>query len=83
MTIPHDEGWKIEVNNNKVLAQRGGNTFLVIPMEAGDNNIKLHYQIPGFISGIIISIIFTVLILLDIKSISINLRKKQKKKFNK
>ena len=78
LTIPYDEGWKVQVNNNKVLAQRGANTFLVIPVVAGENNIKLNYQIPGFIPGIVLSIVSVALIFINIKNRSIKLWKRKK-----
>lgn len=62
LTIPYDDGWKIQVNNMKVTAQRGGNTFLVVPVEPGDNNIILQYKIPGVVPGLLISL-FTILVI--------------------
>lgn len=62
LTIPYDDGWKIQVNDSKVSAKRGGNTFLVIPVEPGENNIKLHYKIPGVVPGILISLFVFLLI---------------------
>lgn len=63
LTIPFDSGWKIEVNNKKVMAQKGGNTFLVIPIDQGQNNIKLEYKIPGIVSGGIISLLAFIIII--------------------
>lgn len=81
LTVPYDDGWKIQVNNSKVTAQRGGNTFLVIPVEQGENNIKLHYRIPGVVLGIIISLISFSLVFLHKRIFNIYLRRKRKSLF--
>ncbi|WP_077612292.1 YfhO family protein [Clostridium sp. Marseille-P2415] len=67
LTIPYDDGWEIQVNSSKVSAQRGGNTFLTIPVEQGTNKIKLQYKIPGIIPGFIISAIAFFIIYFDEK----------------
>lgn len=62
LTIPYDEGWMIEVNDSKVQANRGINTFLTIPVKQGINKIRMQYKIPGIIPGVIISLVFLFII---------------------
>lgn len=62
LTIPYDDGWKVQVNGSKVNVQKGGNTFIVIPVELGENNIKLQYRTTGVVPGSVISL-FAILII--------------------
>lgn len=64
LTIPYDDGWKVQVNGSRVEVQKGGNTFIVVPVEPGENNIKLQYRIPGVVMGGVISLFACLIIVL-------------------
>lgn len=62
LSIPYDEGWHATVNGRKVTPIEVANSFMVIPLEKGENCIQLHFVSQGFILGGSISLI-TILIL--------------------
>lgn len=56
LTIPYDEGWKVQVNGKEVLCREGANALTVIPVNAGANEITMEYQVPGERTGIIVTV---------------------------
>lgn len=54
--VPYDENWKCKVNGEDVsekLTSIGG--MMTIPVKEGTNEISLHYQAKGRVSGAVIS----------------------------
>lgn len=60
-TIQYDPFWDIEINGEKRDAQVFGDTFMVLPLDKGDNHIVLKYKLGGLIPGLIATIIGLVL----------------------
>lgn len=56
LTIPYDDAWDIHVNGEKI-ANEPTNTFLVVPVEKGMNQIQLTYHLKGFRLGSFITVI--------------------------
>ena len=56
LTIPNDGGWEISVNGETVSARDGINTFMTIPVKAGQNRVELTYHPKGIRTGIILSV---------------------------
>lgn len=52
LTIPNESNWIVKVNGAVVEAQDGVNTFMTIPIKAGDNSIELKYHPKGVKAGI-------------------------------
>ncbi|MBD7894456.1 YfhO family protein [Limosilactobacillus sp. Sa3CUN2] len=64
-SIPYSSGWSASVNGKTVKTVRTNQAFLGIPLPAGTHRVTFNYQLPGFRTGIIISIIgliWTVLV---------------------
>lgn len=57
LTVPYDEGWVITCNGKKLKAGTAAETFYVIPIEKGKNEIEMRYTTPGLYKGIILSIL--------------------------
>lgn len=57
LTIPFDRGWKIEVNNQFVKPVKMMGSFIGIPIDKGESEIKLTFIPYGFEVGRIITII--------------------------
>ena len=55
--IPYDSGWKATINGKNVSIEKVDNGLIGIQTMKGDNHIILSYTPPGFLIGIIISII--------------------------
>lgn len=61
LTVPYDDGWKLKVNNAEVeLKTAFDDTFMVIPVAAGDNEIVLTYVSPGLVSGTVITLVTAI-----------------------
>ena len=52
LTIPNEDNWSVTVNGAAAEAQDGVNTFMTIPIKAGDNSIELKYHPKGVKAGI-------------------------------
>ena len=81
LSVPFDEGWEITINNKPVEIQNGFDTFLAIPVSQGVNHIICSYHVPGFYTGIMVSIIGVALLLFSERNgmfrLILNLRGKQ------
>lgn len=56
-SIPYSSGWSASVNGKTVKTVRTNQAFLGIPLPEGTHRVTFNYQLPGFRTGIIISII--------------------------
>lgn len=65
-TIPFDEGWKAKVNGKSVPIKEWQNALVSIPLEYGENQIKLTYIPAGLVTGTWVSVfgILTSILLL-------------------
>lgn len=52
-SIPYDEGWKVFVNGEEVETTRILEGFLGVELPKGDYTIKLVYQCPGLMKGLL------------------------------
>ena len=52
-SIPYDEGWKVYVNGEEAETTRILEGFLGVELPKGDYTIKLVYQCPGLVKGLI------------------------------
>ena len=66
LTIPYDQGWRIEVNNQLVKPVQILGSFIGIPIEKGESEIKLTFIPYGFEVGRIITMISIFLLLIII-----------------
>ncbi len=57
VSIPYDEGWNATINNKKVKVASGYGSMIKLPLQSGTNHVSLKYRIPGFASGLIISVL--------------------------
>jgi hypothetical protein len=64
ISLPFNKGWTVKLNGNKTIYDSFANGFLEITMESGENVIDLQYQIPGLKSGIGITIISIIMLIL-------------------
>ena len=55
LTIPNEENWTVTVNGVEVQAEDGVNTFMTIPVQAGENRIELEYHVKGVSVGVMVS----------------------------
>ncbi|MCI8293931.1 MAG: YfhO family protein [Hespellia sp.] len=63
LTIPYDEGWRVQVNGTRVEFAKGANALTVLPVEQGMNQIVMKYHVPGQVTGILISV-FSIMVML-------------------
>lgn len=67
LTIPYDSGWKIIVNNKEVKPEKFLNCLISIPLENGNNDIEMKYELPYLKIGIAITIMGIILLLLIVR----------------
>ena len=63
-SIPYDKGWSVQVNGEKILPEKFAGSLIAIPLDEGENKIKMTYSAGGSTVGICISVAMLVLILL-------------------
>src|SRR5574344_352407 len=56
-SIPYDEGWVVKVDGKEIQTYPIGNALLGFNIPKGNHTIELNYIIPGFKTGILISIV--------------------------
>lgn len=56
LTIPNEENWEVTVNGVEVETEDGVNTFMMIPVKAGENQIELYYHVKGIFMGAAVSV---------------------------
>lgn len=72
-TIPFDEGWRAKVNSKSVPIKEWQNALVSIPLEYGENQIKLTYIPAGLTTGAWVSvfgILVSILLLLGPQGLS-------------
>lgn len=57
LSVPFSENWKFTVNGEEVAPLKLGDTLMVLPLPAGENQISGKYTIPYLKAGIIISVL--------------------------
>lgn len=63
ITIPTTAGWKAQVNGRDVeLASACESGLMLVPVEKGENDIRLDFMSPGFIPGVCVSAAALVLL---------------------
>ncbi|KRM96591.1 hypothetical protein FC19_GL000888 [Liquorilactobacillus aquaticus DSM 21051] len=63
-TIPYSKGWHVKLNGKKVQTYKVQGTFLGFDLPQGKNKIQLSYWPPYFGTGLLITLLTLVLILL-------------------
>lgn len=63
LSIPNSDGWNIKVNGEIIKAEEFANCFITIPLDKGENEVILTYNMPGLIMGVITSILGIALLL--------------------
>lgn len=58
-----DPGWKCKLNDNECPIQNLSDTFMMIPLQKGENRIELSYKPTGMKRGSIISVICLIILI--------------------
>jgi len=58
-SIPYDAGWTVKVDGKTVKTQAAYGALLSVPVSKGFHEIEFSYQPPGFLPGLLISLILT------------------------
>jgi len=58
-TIPYDEGWTVRIDGQPVRTQAAYGALLSVQVTKGTHDISFSYQTPGFMTGLLISLILT------------------------
>lgn len=64
LNIPYHEQWTITCNGNEIEPILFGECLMSIPLQAGDNEIEMIYQIKGLKMGVIASILSICLLMI-------------------
>lgn len=56
LSLSYDEGWTATVNGQQAPVLQVFDTWMAIPLSAGENTIELQYRAPGFAAGLVVSI---------------------------
>lgn len=76
LTLPYDDGWKIQVNGTEVSKYQVNGGFIGIPIEKGANQIDMYFVPKGFKLGFILSLLaslgFAFIVWFDIKKAAKN-----------
>lgn len=57
LSVPYHKGWNIIRNGKIIKPDLFGNCLMLVPLENGENVIDMHYSIPLFKEGCIISVL--------------------------
>jgi len=58
-TIPYDAGWTVKIDGQTVRTQAAYGALLSVQVTKGTHDISFSYQTPGFMTGLLISLILT------------------------
>ena len=75
-SIPYDKGWSVFVDGVKTETLGFYDSFIQVPLSEGKHTVEFRYQVPGFVAGLIISL----LALAALVVLSLLKRKKNMKK---
>jgi uncharacterized membrane protein YfhO len=56
-SVPYDKGWSIEIDGKKTVPRAAYDALLSAPIQSGSHEIRLRYIPPGFVPGVLISLI--------------------------
>lgn len=62
LSVPCDKGWTIKLNGKDVQTQMIGDCLYSIPLRKGKNNLSMHYRVPGFFKGLVVTLIGIILL---------------------
>ena len=57
LSVPYDVGWSITLNGIEIQPELFKDCFYSIPLSEGDNIIRMHYTLPGYMLGITVTIL--------------------------
>lgn len=58
LSMPYDEGWTVQVNGETVKASPAfGGGMMAVPVQKGDNELRMSYVSPGFFEGLGITVV--------------------------
>ena len=63
-SIPYDKGWSVKVDGEPVTDTNRFKYFISFPLNTGEHYIEMKYTPPGFVAGVIISLIGLMLYVL-------------------
>ena len=78
IAIPYAQGWSVKVNGKDAKLLNCNLMNMGVELEAGNNQVELHYEMPGFKLGVLCSGIFGCVFLLYI--ILLGIRKVKNRK---
>ena len=78
IAIPYAQGWSVKVNGKDAKLLNCNLMYMGVELEAGNNQVELHYEMPGFKLGVLCSGIFGCVFLLYI--ILLGIRKVKNRK---
>lgn len=55
ISSPYSKGWKASVNGEAVEIRKANTAFMAIPLQKGDNQIRLEYMTPMLLEGLFLS----------------------------
>lgn len=64
ISFPYHRGWQVSRNGMPIKLEQFGDCLMVVPLQKGKNNIQMHYHVPLFKEGCIVSVLGLIGILL-------------------
>lgn len=58
LSVPYEEGWEAQVDGEKTETIAVGGGLLGVPLTAGTHQVTVKYHVPGFLPGLLVSILF-------------------------
>lgn len=74
LSIPYHKGWHITRNGKTIQPDSFGECLMVLPLEKGKNVIEMHYSIPYFKAGCMVSAFGLICLLLGSKANKFKMR---------
>lgn len=63
LTIPYDPSWEVNVNGERVTAEKGADAFMLIPLGDEENvSVTMVYHVKGREAGIVLSVLSVLLL---------------------
>ncbi len=56
-SIPYESGWQVKVDGQKVEPQEVWGALMAFPVTSGEHDIRMTYISPGFIQGLVLSLL--------------------------